>query len=324
MVEVLFWGYKMNQQEIFDLARSRLDGNCFNWKYFYNIYPFTTENISGYIESFDLDGKSLLTVGSSADQTLNAVLLGAKDITLMDINPFAKYYLYLKMAAVMELELDEFLLFLRYKNYPEVFKENVMVFNDFIFNKISGCLREINYEAYAFWNDLFCSFSRKRVRDQLFSIDERQDGFIRTCNLYLHDADLFNKLKKAIRDIKPSFITDDILHAKIDRNYDNIWLSNIATYGFTYEDIFEAFKRYSSCLNDGGQLLLSYLYDTTVDSKYDESWEAIYNLPKVMEILGNDNVEIKSFIGTYGITHSIDKIKDSVLVYRKVRGKQQK
>ena len=38
------------------------------------IYPFTTENINGYINNFNLYDSSLLTVGSSGAQVINAIL----------------------------------------------------------------------------------------------------------------------------------------------------------------------------------------------------------------------------------------------------------
>lgn len=45
-------------------------------KGFSKLYPFTTENIAGYIDNFNLKNKSLLTVGSSGDQVINAALKG--------------------------------------------------------------------------------------------------------------------------------------------------------------------------------------------------------------------------------------------------------
>lgn len=63
---------------------------------FGRIYPFTTENIAGYINLFNLDNKSLLTVGSSGDQVINASLFNCQDQTVIDINPFTRYYFYLK------------------------------------------------------------------------------------------------------------------------------------------------------------------------------------------------------------------------------------
>ena len=67
---------------------------------FSRIYSFTTENIAGYIDYFDLNNKKLLTIGSSGDQILNAFYNGARDITLFDINEYAKYYVYLKISAI--------------------------------------------------------------------------------------------------------------------------------------------------------------------------------------------------------------------------------
>ena len=55
---------------------------------FYKIYPFTTENLNAYLTKYDFTNKRVLTVGSSGDQILNTFLMGAKDITVFDINPF--------------------------------------------------------------------------------------------------------------------------------------------------------------------------------------------------------------------------------------------
>ena len=64
---------------------------CYNGE-FSRIYSFATENVSGYIDYFNFNDNSLLTVGSSGDQILNAFYNGARDITLFDINEFPNYY----------------------------------------------------------------------------------------------------------------------------------------------------------------------------------------------------------------------------------------
>ena len=63
---------------------------------------------------FDLKDKSLLTVGSSGDQVINASLKNCKDITVLDINPFTKYYFNLKKAAILTLKYEEFCKFFCY------------------------------------------------------------------------------------------------------------------------------------------------------------------------------------------------------------------
>ena len=61
-------------------ATSICEGKLHYNSEFSRIYSFTTENIAGYIEYFDLNNKNLLTIGSSGDQILNAFYNGAKDI----------------------------------------------------------------------------------------------------------------------------------------------------------------------------------------------------------------------------------------------------
>ena len=92
-----------NFETILHQAKSLCEGDYRYIKDYCRIYTFTTENISGYLEYFDLKDRKLLTVGSSGDQVLNASFYGAKDITLYDINSFSKFYLYLKIAAIITL-----------------------------------------------------------------------------------------------------------------------------------------------------------------------------------------------------------------------------
>ena len=69
---------------------------------FESVYPFTTENISGYYPSLDLKDKDVLSVGSSGDQAFNAILCGAGKVTLMDISP----HIYEKKKKKRDIILD--------------------------------------------------------------------------------------------------------------------------------------------------------------------------------------------------------------------------
>ena len=215
----------MDYDETLNLAIKRCQqSSYYDWQSFFNIYPFTTENIAGYINLFDLKGKSLLTVGSSCDQILNAILMGCSDITLLDINPFVKHYYYLKICAILELDLNNYLAFFRYKDYPNVFDDNKEVFNIDTFNKIKDTLRLLDYEAYLFWDELFQTYSPLIVRDHLFSMDERQNNVIIGSNYYLQNSKYYKLLKKNIMKVRLLFINDDILDFESDKQYDNIWL----------------------------------------------------------------------------------------------------
>lgn len=74
---------------------------------FEKIYPFTTENIAGYIKEMDVKDKSILTVGSSSDQVFNSLLLGAKDVTLFDINESAPLFYELKRDFILKYDREE-------------------------------------------------------------------------------------------------------------------------------------------------------------------------------------------------------------------------
>lgn len=77
-----------NFDKVLNCAIEMCEDKYVKWKYsggFLRPYPFTTENISGYVKEFDLNNKSLLTLGSSGDQVINASLFNCKDIHVVDI-----------------------------------------------------------------------------------------------------------------------------------------------------------------------------------------------------------------------------------------------
>lgn len=85
-----------NFEKVLNCAIDICEDKYIKWKYsgsFFRPYPFTTENISGYIKEFDLKNKSLLTLGSSGDQVINAALFNCRNIHVIDICPFTKFIL---------------------------------------------------------------------------------------------------------------------------------------------------------------------------------------------------------------------------------------
>lgn len=284
-------------------------------KGFSRIYPFTTENIAGYIDCFDLRNKSLLTVGSSLDQALNAILYDCKDITVLDINPHTKYYYYLKIAALFELDRKQFLEYLRYKDYPEVFKDNKNVFKIEIFNKLKTTLRLLDYESYLYWDEIFQCYNSRKIRINLFEQDEYRTCTIIDCNKYLQSEEQYKLLRNKVKKCRPEFITADICDIELKRKYDNIWLSNICQYIPKEEKICSLFEKTSKALTPNGKLLFSYLYSTVRDTKYQENWGIIYNLDKIYELLSE--ISLESFIGIDGLRFKNNTSKDSVIIYQK-------
>lgn len=285
-------------------------------KQFYWIYPFANENITGYIDLFDLKNKSLLTVGSSGDQAINAILKDCKDITVLDINPFTKYCFNLKKAAILTLTYEEFCKFFCYIDYPKVFKYNNDAFNYDSYNKLKEVLKNIDEESYLFWDTLFDVCKPNDVRKKLFSNDEERISVVKGINPYLNDENSFNETRIKIENINPKFIKGDIFKTRIEKTYDNILLSNIGTY-YSLEDNRKLIDKIHNSLNDGGKMLMCYLYQTTRYTQYREEWDPIYNMEKLYETIGDYITYFESFVGVRGLKFEDNDIKDSVIIYQK-------
>ena len=288
-----------------------IDADRFSW-----IYPFTTENINGYIDMFDLKDKSLLTVGSSGDQVINAILKGCKEITLLDINPFTKYYFNLKKAALLTLNYEEFCKFFCYIDYPKAFKYNYDTFNIGSYNKLNELLKKIDEESFVFWDKLFKFCNHEDIRKRLFEYDEERLSVVKKMNLYLKDEETFNKSKIKIKNINPKFIEGNIFKIKLEKTYDNIFLSNIGAY-YLQEEFKSLIDKLSLSLNDNGKMLVCYLYRTTKDTIYRDEWDPIYDLNETFRVLGNYITYFESFQGVQGLKFEDENMKDSVLIYQK-------
>ncbi len=291
---------------------------------FASIYPFTTENIKGYLDFFDVENKDVLTVGASGDQTLNLLYRNAKNVDYFDMNPFTKMYFDLKCAAIKILSLNEFLEFFCYDAYPSTFNKNINAFNINIYYKISPHLDD---DTRKFWDSLYLKQNGFDIRkSMLFSNDEEPFRVLTKVNDYLNE-ETFNKLKVELdKKSKPTFIETNItkLSSKLIRKYDYILLSNIAQYlDYIYDkDELVNFKRIimslSSELNPNGKILISYLYETKKESIWKETYANIYDIKKVMEIFEEENLELINFPAITDLKWQYQAdIKDAALVYTK-------
>ena len=283
---------------------------------FAQIYPFTTENIMGYIDKFDLNGKSLLTVGSSCDQAINACMFGCEDVTILDICPFTKFYFYLKKAGLLELSYEEFQNYFCYKDFPKTFQDNQDVLNRDLYFKLRDTLKSLDYASYYFWNDLYRCNKPLSIRERIFSFDEEKIYVLKRANLYLKDETNFNDCKKKIENFDPKIVNNDIFKTEFNRNFDNIWLSNIPQY-LTPEKFKKLTDNMIKLLNNDGKLLMCYLYQTQSNTKYYSEYAPIYNLKETYKLFKNYLIELESFIGVHGLLHETESSKDSILIYKK-------
>lgn len=94
---------------------------------FDKVYPFTTENISGYMTYLNVKDKHIFTVGSSSDQAFNSILLGAKEVTIFDINQNTKKFFEEKKKIILESALSSI--------YDKILNINDIEFSSDIFSK---------------------------------------------------------------------------------------------------------------------------------------------------------------------------------------------
>ena len=298
-------------------ASSICEGKFLYTTEFSKIYPFTTENISGYIDYFDFDNKSLLTIGSSGDQVLNAFYNGARDITLFDINEYAKFYVYLKIAAIMSLSYKEFKAFF-FRQGVTPFIRNQHMFSPDLYNKTKDNLRLLDYESFLFFDELFTLYEPTDIRERLFDDDEDRNKVIKGFNNYLQDEMSYNRLKSVIRKISFKYVYGDIFTDDIDRSFDNIILSNLCTIK-SIEQLKELLIRLDkNNLNRGGSIQLGYLWDASFDDEeFQDDWKEIYKMPIAKDKLKEFISEVHDVLGSRDILWEENKKRDLVMVYRK-------
>ena len=277
------------------------------------LYPFTTENINGYLPHFMLKNKSLLTVGSSSDQVFNAIEKGCQDITVVDICSFTKEYYELKKAALLSLPLEEYLDFFTMpqrktifhkKKDPTFTKERYQVLRDAL-----SC-----EESFAFWEELTSLFPMELIRNNLFINDNHPKEINQKTNSYLLDDNHFKQTREKILEVNPSFQTGNIFQIDFNRKFDNIWLSNLFDYGLNKEAA-KNIDQLIEQLNDKGKILLYYLYAVTLFGEEPE----LYDMMDPMNVLKYLPIGIE-MIGLPGIDSLMSKknrTKDAVLIYQK-------
>lgn len=295
------------------------NGNILSDETFFKVYSFTTENISEYIKYFDLINKKLLTVGSSGDQILNAYYYGARDITLFDINEFSKYYIYLKISAIISLDYLEFQKFF-FKHGYDIDEDyyNKNRFNKDIFNTFKSTLRLFDYEAYLFFDELFSNYSLRNKSDYLFDDDEDRNRVIRGFNIYLKDEESYNKLKNKLKSISFKFINGDIFKDNINGLYDNIFLSNLCTW-YSINELKELIEKMDkNNLNINGSMLICYLYYTNFyNNEYNQNYHKIYDMKHTREYLKKYITEHHQIKDGRSKLWEEEKKEDCVLIYRK-------
>ena len=268
---------------------------------FNSIYPFTSENIAGYMKDLDLTSKKVITVTGSTDHILNAILQGATEITTFDINPLTKPYMDLKISALKNLSYEDFIKLL-------LFESNM----NLDYSIISSL--DMSDESKLFWLEQLSKYNNSGIElrnSSLFNTKYFNSNSKLWQNLYL-EKNKYNLLKQQLKDTNITFINTSIKDLKVDEHFDYMFLSNISDYlSLMYDS--DTLKQYRDLLIEFQKkidiIYFAYLYDIGNSNPRTE----IDDLRKVKEIFSNfQQVEFKS-----ALEGSSQDKKDGVLILKR-------
>ena len=242
--------YQMINSVIFN---SLLNNYIININY-NKLYRFATEDISSYIYKLGIMN-DLLSVCGSADQIINGILLGAKNIDVFDINYFAKHGLTLRLGALKALTKEEFIHFYYSR------------FDNDLFEKI---LYYLNDKDNNFWENIYNCYGKVLINNLFYENRLNAEQLVEI-NPYLQDNN-YEKVKELIKDVNINFIEADLYRLKSfikTKKYDTINLSNIYEYlNYDRNTSIESARQYKDFidylidnhLKNDGSIMIAYMY----------------------------------------------------------------
>ena len=284
---------------------------------FATLYPFTTENIRGYMSSLDLTDKKVLTIGSSGDQILNAILYGAEDLTCFDKNRFVPYYYELKKTALLMLSREEFLDFLSLRQNPNTFRDNANAFAYSTYRQLRPMLEE---ETRYFWDQLYWKTSGSLIRNRLFNIEEYRGTILQKINGYLED-DAYEQLKEKVSKATVQFLCCEMkeLSCHLKQSYDVVFLSNVLGYEIEETESKESLENWLLPLVDhttkDGLIYLAYLYNVNAQQDPILTQKKERQLRKLKEVFSFTVLQENLIDGVFYPQDPLDQ--DLTVVYQK-------
>lgn len=226
---------------------------------FQKLYAFSTENLH-YLSQLPIKNKShALTITGSGDQALELILLGFKNIYLIDIQPFSQYFAELKFIAIQHLSLQEFKKFF-YISEQSFSYHSYQKLRQFL-SPICESFWNIEYQKHQFNGYLLRTSSLFKTEYEKQSQHEKNIPYLTNPSQYLF-------LQEALEKVSIEFLTGDYQTYSFKQKYDCILLSNIADYSHKIFPInsIQNFKTYFvqksfSHLNEQGFLMFAYIYD---------------------------------------------------------------
>lgn len=230
------------------------------------IFPIATENIKGTYANFDLEGKDVLTVTSSGDHILSAILNGAKKVDSFDINYFTEYYYQFKKAIIKTFD--------NFKDFERIIFYRLLAEGSVSSEDYEKIRENLDGKYLEFWDQVidYVLTNGMRLNRIFFSFNSLQ---IYKLIDYLNQPK-YNLLKEKLENAETNFIHTDLF--KLDKNlnskYDYMFLSNIADYAGVLDVKKYANDKLLPYIKDNGEIIYAYLYDADerVLKKYDDNY----------------------------------------------------
>ena len=255
-------------------------------KGFEKLYLFSNENLGTYYKRLDLDGKRVLTVGSSGDQILYSLYFGADEVVCYDICPLSKYYFELKVACIKNLSFEEF---------NKLIDLSKMIFSEEVYAKVS---HDLNGESRLFWDSLYL----EGFNDYDYDIN-RLHWKLLSNDVYTNNKEIYNQLQKILRaGIKVKHMRGDIRNMPqklTGKKFDAIMLSNIAHYVKNWNEqksevegqsqFYDLVSNLKTILTKGGFIQLDYAYN-----------DRLKRYKKYADVYGKDKIKTATTYGDEG------------------------
>ena len=234
------------------------------------VFLFSNENVAGYLDNFDLSGKTILTVGASGDHAFECYARGAKHVDTFDINYRQKTIIELKNHMIKNIPYEDFLEFFFTKG--RFFDIKII---QPIMSQFSPSLR--------MFLDLY--YSMGNAGRKLFAYHGQLDIMTHYDNKYYSNEERYNSLRSKLPN-NISFKHLDItgLSTTFKRKYDVILLSNI--FDFQHSEISDGYQALNQFYNetlcdlaqnnlksDGGIIILEYMWGNNASTR-DSMWNA--------------------------------------------------
>lgn len=212
------------------------------------IYKISNERTEEYYHHL-VNKEKVLSVIASGDQILNMILEGSKEIDAFDISTFPKYFLYLKIAAILTFTREDYLDF-----FYDLTKDNEVydeMYDDLCVN--------LTKDSREFWNSLFNFFDWKDIYGStLFYSEVFFSSTAVRQNKFLQSDEYYEELRRKLKDIIINTYECNIYKSAsmFKKKYNLVYLSNI----FFYNDLSDYKKLLGNLTLAENGIALTYLH----------------------------------------------------------------